>query len=45
VPRALLDRFLDVMCDAASLDKVELRGYPKSKDWANIWQSWILSHF
>ena len=25
VPRALFDRFIDVICYAASLDKVELR--------------------
>jgi hypothetical protein len=28
VPRALFDRFIDVICYAASLDKVELSGYP-----------------
>jgi hypothetical protein len=27
VPRALVDRFIDVLCDAASLDKVKLRRY------------------
>ena len=24
---------------------VQLRGYPKSKNFVNIWQSWILPHF
>jgi hypothetical protein len=30
IPRTLLERFTEALCYAASLDKVELRGYPKT---------------
>ena len=32
IPRALFDRFTDALCYAASMDKVELRAYPKSAE-------------
>ena len=32
IPRALLERFTEALCYAASLDKVELRAYPKSAE-------------
>jgi hypothetical protein len=46
IPRVVCDRFIDVVCYAASVDKVELRGYPET--WlgkkVDVLDRWRLSH-